>query len=153
MNNPNRIENAAAINLAAESFNGVTPYSVELALVRGVVVEVTEWVMPDFGFGERGYQLRVVLTARLWDTLLQAYVRNRNAVPRELGTRRNDVLWLAAQSLDQLKREGSVATNFSMYVPCEREPECRMLRVERFERKEKEVCQITIGFPEDFAGL
>jgi hypothetical protein len=65
MNNPNRIENAAAIDLAAESFNGVTPYSVELALIRGVVVEVTEWVVPDFGFGERGYRLRVVLTARL----------------------------------------------------------------------------------------
>ena len=150
MTNPNRIENAAAIDLAAESFNGVIPYSVELALVRGIVVEVTEWVVPDIGFGEKGYRLRVVLTARLWDTLLQAYVRRRNGEPQELGKRRNDVLWLAAQALEQTKRDGSVATNFSMYLPCENEPECRTIRVERFERKVKEVCQVTIGFPEDF---
>ncbi len=150
MKNSYQNENAAAIDLAAESFNSVTPFSIELALVRGIVVEVTEWVVPDIGFGEGGYRLRVVLTARLWDTLLQAYVRRRNGEPQELGKRRNDVLWLAAQSLAQTKRDGSVAANFSMYLPCERAPECKTLRVERFERKVKEICQVTIGFPEDF---
>jgi hypothetical protein len=152
MNNPNRIDNAT-IDLAAASFNCVTPYSVELALTRGIVVEVTEWVAPDIGFGKGGYRLRVVLTARLWDTLLQAYVRRRNGVPEELGKRRNDVLWLAAQALDRTMRVGSGSSNFSMYLPLENEPECRTLRVERFERKVKEICQVTIGFPEDFARL
>ena len=152
MNNPIRIDNVA-IDLAAESFNSVTSYSVELALTRGIVVEVTDWVVPDIGFGMRGYRLRVVLTARLWDTLLQVYVRRRNGVPEELGRRRNDVLWLAAQALERAMCVGSGASNFSMYLPLENESECRTLRVERFERREREICQVTIGFPEDFAGL
>lgn len=152
MNNPNRIDNTA-IDLAAESFNSGTPYSFELALTRGMVVEVTEWVLPDIGFGRSSYRTRVVLTARLWDTLLQAYVRRRNGAPEELGKRRNDVLWLAAQALKRAAYDGSGAANFSMYLPREEERECRTLRVECIERKWREICQVTIGFPEDFARL
>lgn len=143
----------AAIDLSKESFgnsSAVTPYSLALALTRGIVVEVTEWVVPDIGFGISGYRVRVVLTARLWDTMLQTYVRRRNA--EELGKKSNDVLWLAAQALERAAYPGLGAANFSMYLPCEAQ-DCRTLRVECFERKEQKLCQVTIGFPEDFTGL
>ena len=88
------------INLSEESLNNVTPFSFEAALARGIIVEVTEWVGPDIGFGRGLYRTRVALTARVWDTLLQAHVRQKNgSLDRFFDEKRNDVVWLAAQAL------------------------------------------------------
>lgn len=150
----NQLDNAV-IDLAAESFNNVTPYSVEAALARGIIVEVTDWVVPDIGFGKRCFRPRVVLTARLWDALLQAYVRRKNASYEDACSRRNDVLWLAAQALERAGNVGSDAANFTMDLPTDdrREEPHKTLRVECFDRQDRRCSHVTIGFPEDFAGL
>ena len=101
-------QNNSAIDLSDESFNNVTPFSFEVALIRGMVVEVTDWVGPEIGFGKGCYRVRVALTARLWDTLLQAYERRQNGDHEKLCSKRNDILWLAAQSLE--RAEGMDAT-------------------------------------------
>lgn len=152
MQKRNQFDNTV-IDLAAESFNNVRPYSVEVALARGVIVEVTDWVMPDIGFGKSCFRSRVVLTARLWDTLLQTYVRLRNGqADDEACKKRNDVLWLAAQALKRAESVGLEAANFDMHWPSEEESYKR-LRVESFERVERKCRQVTVGFPEDFVRL
>ena len=151
MQNKNQFDNTV-IDLAAESFNNVTPYSFERALARGIIVEVTDWVMSDIGFGKSSFRARVVLTARLWDTLLQTYVRLRNGQADEASKKRNDVLWLAAQALKRAESVGLEAANFDMYWP-DAEERYKRLRVESFERVERKCRQVTIGFPEDFVRL
>lgn len=152
MNTYNHHDNRA-IDLAAELFSNVTPYSVETALVRGIVVEVTKWVPRDIGFGPAEYRTQVVLTARLWDTLLQAYVRRRNGNPEELARHHNDILWLAAQAMQQREAFSSGAANFSMYLPTGDGRNCKTVRVERLRHKVGKKCLVTIGFPEDFVTL
>lgn len=116
MQNRNQFE-SFAYELSEESFNNVTPYSFELALTRGIIVEVTDWVLPDIGFGKGCFRVRVALTTRLWDVLLQTYVRLKNGQAMEACKNRNDVLWLAAQALRRAEQAGSQAANFEIYLP------------------------------------
>lgn len=143
----------AQIDLSEESLNNVTPFSFELALARGIIVEVTDWVGPEIGFGRSFYRTRVALTARVWDTLLQAYVRQKNGSLEKLfREKRNDILWLAAQALE--RATGSDATNFTMYLPMGQGIEdCKTLRVECRDREDRDYSQVLIGFPEDFLRL
>lgn len=140
-------------DLAQESINNSTPSSFELALVRGMIVEVTDWVTPEIGFGRSFFRTRVALTARLWDSLLQAYVRQKNdALEHFFNQKRNDILWLAAQAMERSK--DADATNFTMYLPMAGEvEECKTLRVECRDRKEQDYAQVLIGFPRDFMRL
>ena len=143
----------AHIDLSEESFNHVTPFSFELALARGIIVEVTDWVGPEIGFGKGFYRTRLALTARVWDTLLQAYVRQKNGeLEKVFHEKRNDILWLAAQALG--RATGSDATNFTMHLPMGQEFEdCKTLRVECRNREDRGFSQVLIGFPEDFVRL
>ncbi len=145
-------QNSSAIDLTEESFNNVTPFSFEAALARGMIVEVTDWIGPEIGFGKRCYRVRVALSARLWDTLLQAYVRRQNGDHEKLCSKRNDILWLAAQALE--RAESFDATNFTMYLPMSNGVGNDIeLRVECLERDDRRYSQVVIGFPEDFLRL
>ena len=139
------------IDLANESINNNTPFSFELALSRGMIVEVTDWVGPEIGFGIYFSRTRVALTARVWQTLLHVYVREVNGRnEQQLQAKRNDILWLAAQALGSANRLESA--EFTMYLPLGKGVErCRTLRVECRDDQQRECTDIVIGFPADFA--
>ena len=143
----------ADITLSDETIDNLTPYSLEAALARGIIIEVTEWVPTEIGFGRGYFRTRVALTKRVWDTMLQAYVRRENDTLDWMFRRRqNDVFWLAAQALD--RAVGCDAATFKMYLPAGKKIEhCKMLRVEYQEREERGYSQVLIGYPEDFARL
>lgn len=141
------------IDLANESINNDTPFSFELALSRGMIVEVTDWVGPEIGFGIYFNSTRVALTARVWQSLLQVYVREVNGrIEQRLKAKRNDILWLAAQALESAK--GFETAEFTMYLPMGKGiEECWTLRVECRDNQLRECTDIVIGFPVDFTRL
>lgn len=140
------------IRLEEESIETLVPFSFEQALARGIIVEVSDWADADIGFGRRFYRTRIALTARVWDTLLQSCVRNKNAErERDYQARSKDILWLAAQAL---KESGRDAVSFSISLPMGNGIEdCRTVRVECREREEHRYSQVLIGYPEDFLRL
>ena len=127
--------------------------SFDQALARGVIVEVTDWVTPNTDFGQHLLKKRFALTAKLWDTLLQSYVRAENErLDRLYRDQGNDVLKQAALALSQSC--GANTANFSIYLKQRQGIEsCRNLRVEIRDQVSRQYVQFVIGFQADFERL
>ena len=120
----------------------------QTGFARGALVDVTRWTVPGMGYGTGGAMVRIAVTARLWDDMVQRSLELTRAELKLL--ERKDVLWRAAAALQKARRQGDDAATFEGLYP---NNSCQeSLRVEDALRDGKRGL-IVIGYTEEFLRL
>ena len=143
----------SAINLSDATLAPYQPqFSYGAALARGAIVDVTSWMSPECHFGRPGIEVRVAVTARLWNLVVKACVELKYC--EGLYGKEQDVLHLAAHALERARRLGLDAANFQAYLAGagkNEQPE-QTIRVE-YQEVDESRGYVVIGFPDEFASL